>query len=329
MSDPNSNQSGIIAWFANNSVAANLMMFMILTFGIVSAFTIQKQTTPDIELKNIQVRVPYPGAAPQEVEEGVVIKIEEAVQDVEGIEKIRSVAREGIGTVTIEVENDFDLDVVLANVKTRIDAISTFPGLTEKPVIAEQLIPIHVVFLSIYGDMNEFVRKALSQQVRDDLLLIPSVNDVQILGDRAYEISIEVSEATLRKYSLTMAEVAQAISSASVDLPGGEINTSGGNILLRTEGQVYTGTEFGELLLRTYPDGSQITIGDIATIRDGFVESDEFSRFDNKPAILLRVMASGDQNELETAADVRKFIAKRSEMLPDNIKLDAWIERSH
>ncbi len=322
-------QTGIIAWFAGNHVAANLLMLLILAFGILSAINIRKQTTPDFELNNIQVVVAYPGAAPQEVEEGVVIKIEEAVQDIDEIVEINSTAREGSGTVVIEVSSDADLDNALADIKTRVDAIATFPGLSEKPVISKQEVPVHVVFLAVYGNLDEHTRKTLAQDIRDDLMLIPSVNDVQILGDRDYEISIEVSEANLREYGLTMAEVARAISASSVDLPGGEINTRGGDILLRTEGQVYTGAQYAGLVLRTYPDGTRLNVGDIATIRDGFVETEEFGRFNGETTVMLRVMAGGDQNELETAAAVREYVEKKSKSLPTAVKLESWVDRSH
>lgn len=324
-----SSESGLIAWFASNHVAANLLMVVIIVFGVFSAFTIRKQTTPDFELNLIQIQVPYLGAAPQEVEEGVVIKIEEAIQDLDGIVKINSVAREGIGTVTAEVAIDASLTEVLSEIKTRVDAISTFPALTEKPIIYKQEVPIHVVFVSIYGNLDDFARKSIAQQVREELSSLPSVNQVQYLGERDYEISIEVSEHVLRQYGLTMSEVSQAIKDSSVDLPGGAINTEGGDILLRTEGQVYTGKEFADLVLRTYPDGTRLMLGDIATIKDGFVEGEGFGRFNGKPTAILRVLAGGQQNELVTAEAVNKYIEKKSASLPDGIQMESWVNRSH
>jgi len=304
-------QKGLIAWFAKNHVAANLLMFLILAFGIVSAVTIRKQTTPDFELNMIQVRVPYLGAAPQEVEEGVVIKIEEAIQDIPGIVEINSRAVEGSGNVTIEVATGEDINEILNEVKTKVDAISTFPGLTEKPVIYKQEVPIHVVFLTVTGDLNEYARKEIGLEFRDELMRIPSVNQVQILGDRDYEISIEVSEQVLRQYGLTMSEISQAIRESSVDMPGGSIRSEGGDILLRTEGQVYTGQEFSRLVLRTFPDGTRLTLGDIATIQDGFVETNGYARYMGKPAASMRVMAIGQQNELATAAAVKEYVAEK------------------
>jgi multidrug efflux pump subunit AcrB len=323
-----STEKGVIAWFASNHVAANLLMLLIIAFGIVSALTIRKQTTPDFELNTIQIRVPYLGAAPQEVEEGVVIKVEEAIQDIDGIVEINSVAREGMGSVTAEVATGEDINEILSEIKTRVDAISTFPALTEKPVIRKQEIPIHIVFVSIYGNLDDFARKRIAQDVRDELMTIPSVNQVQILGDRDYEISIEVSEHVLRQYGLTMSEISQAIKNSSIDMPGGAIKSAGGDILLRTEGQVYTGQEFAELVLRTYPDGTRLTLGDIATIEDGFVESDGYGRFNGQPTAIMRVLAGGAQNELTTAAAVQEYIEKKSASLPDGVMMESWVDRA-
>lgn len=321
-------EKGLIAWFAKNHVAANLLMFMILAFGIVSSLTIRKQTTPDFELNMIQVRVPYLGAAPQEVEEGVVIKIEEAVQDIPGIVEINSRALEGTGNVTIEVATGEDINEILTEVKTKVDAISTFPALTEKPIIYKQEVPVHVVFLTVTGDLDEYTRKEIGLEIRDELMRIPSVNQVQMLGDRNYEISIEVSEHVLRQYGLTMSEISQAVRNSSVDLPGGAIRSEGGDILLRTEGQVYTGQEFAQLVLRTYPDGTRLTLGDIATIDDGFVETNGYARYMGQPTASMRVMAIGQQNELTTAAAVKEYVAGKQETLPEGIDIEVWVDRS-
>ena len=324
-----SSEKGIIAWFASNHVAANLLMWFIIVAGLISLFTIRKQTTPDFELNWIQVQVPYLGAAPQEVEEGVVIKVEEAIQDIQGIVEIRSRANEGVGSVTIEVSRDKDINEVLTEVKTRVDAISTFPALTEKPVIYKVEPDTPVIFVAIHGNIDEFSRKLFAQEVRNELLTMPEISKVDFYGDRAFEISIEVSEHILRQYGLTMSEVSEAIRASSVDLPGGTIKTAGGDILLRTEGQVYTGVEYGDLVLRTFSDGTRLTLDDIATINDGFVESEGFGRFDGEPTATLNVLASGQQNELKTAAAVKAYVEKKKASLPDGIEMDLWVDRSH
>jgi multidrug efflux pump subunit AcrB len=261
-------ERGLIAWFASNHVAANLLMWFIIVAGLISVLTIRKQTTPEIDLNLIRIQVPYLGAAPQEVEEGVVVKIEEAVQDIQGIVEIQSRASEGVGTVTLEISRDRDINEVLTLVKTRVDAIATFPALTEKPVIFKLEPNTPVIFLAIHGQLDDRSRKLIAQDMRDELLLMPEISQVDVYGDEAFEISVEVSEHVLRQYGLTMSEISEAIRQTSVDLPGGRIKTEGGDILLRTEGQVYTGQEFGGLVLRTFPDGTRLTLGDIASIRD-------------------------------------------------------------
>ncbi len=322
-------ETGIIAWFASNHVAANLLMWFIIVAGLISAFTIRKQTTPEFELNWIQVQVPYLGAAPQEVEEGVVIKVEEAVQDIQGITEIRSRAREGNGSITIEVSQDVDINEVLTEVKTRVDAISTFPGLAEKPVIYKVEADTPVIFVAIHGTLDDYSRKLIAQDIRNDLLTMPEISQIDFYGDREFEISVEVSEHVLRKYGLTMSEVSQAIRDSSIDLPGGTIKTVGGDILLRTEGQVYTGREYAELVLRTFPDGTRLTLGDIATINDGFVETESFGRLDGRPAATLNVLANGQQNELKTAAAVKRYVEEKRKTLPSGVEIDLWVDRSH
>jgi len=324
-----SEEKGLIAWFASNHVAANLLMWFIIVAGLISVFTIRKQTTPEFELNLIEVRVPYLGAAPQEVEEGVVVKVEEAVQDIPGIIEINSRANEGLGSVTLEVSRDEDINEVLTLVKTRVDAISTFPALTEKPVILKVEPNTPVIFVAIHGEIDEFSRKLIAQEIRNELLLMPEISKVDFYGDKAFEISIEVTEHVLHQYGLTISEISEAVRASSVDLPGGRIKTDGGDILLRTEGQVYTGLEYADLILRTYPDGTRLTLGDIATINDGFVESEGFGRFDGEPTATLNVLASGQQNELRTAAAVKEYVAKKAETLPAGVEMDLWVDRSH
>ncbi len=319
-------EKGILAWFAANHVAANLLMFLIIVAGLISAVSIRKETQPEFKLEMIRVEVPYLGAAPEEVEEGVVIRIEEAIQDVEGIKKISSTAREGIGQVTLELNLGEDLNEVMSDVKTRVDAISTFPTLTEKPIISKIEIKQPVVMISIHGDLDAFARKTISQDVRNELMQLSSVNQVNNFGDRPYEISIEVSEHNLRQYGLTMSEISQAIKNSSIDMPGGTIKTAGGDILLRTIGQVYTGAEYSQLVLRTFPDGTRLILSDVATITDGFVETSGYSRFDGRPSSTLQVVAGGQQNEIQTAKDVKNYLAGKSKLLPSSIKMKTWID---
>ncbi len=321
-------REGIIGWFVRNHVAANLLMFAIIGLGLYSGLNLRQQTTPDFDINYVSVRVPYLGAAPEEVEEGVVIKIEEVIKDTKGIKKIKSTSKEGLGSVRAEVEIGADINEVLNEIKVKVDAISTFPELTEKPVVYKVEIPTGILFVSIYGDLDEYQRKNIAEEMKDELLNFPEIKSINLLGDRNYEISIEVSENTLREYDLTMSEISSAIKASSIDLPGGRIRTDGGDILLRTKGQVYTGEEFGALVLRTYPDGSRLLLSDIANIDDGFVESKSWGRFNGQSTLDMEILAAQAENEIETADRVKEYISEKASTLPEGINLEVWGDRS-
>jgi multidrug efflux pump subunit AcrB len=201
----------IIVWFANNHVAANLLMAILLAGGIWSVFTIKKEIQPRIETNMIEIGMPFLGATPEDVEEGVLVKIEESIQDIEGIKEITSFARRNYGSVSVEVLQDYDVVEVMNEVKNRVDAIPTFPDNTEKPVISRSQMQQQTLMVTVYGDVNERTLKEYAKQVRNEVVTLPGVSRAEILGSRDYEISIEVSEFTLQEYGLTLAEVSQAI----------------------------------------------------------------------------------------------------------------------
>ncbi|MCW8877064.1 MAG: efflux RND transporter permease subunit, partial [Kangiellaceae bacterium] len=304
MNNTYDSQKGLIAWFTYNPVAANLLMLFIMIGGFISYQMMTKRMQPDIQPNMVTISVPYLGAAPQEVEQGVIIKIEEAIQDVKGIKRINSTAREGVGSVTVELFNDIDLDDALNEIKIQVDSIATFPGETEKPVISKVEFTQGVVWLSVFGEMDQRTRQSIAQEVRDDIMKLPEVNKADILGSRAYEISVNISDAQLRSYGLTMTEIANKIRQFSIDLPGGQIKTDGGDIRLRTIGQAYSEIEFADLVLRTNPDGTRLKLGDVATINDGFVESDGYARFNGTRATVIQVQSVGEQNDIEISQAV-------------------------
>ena len=318
--------NGMIAWFARNGVAANLLMVLIVVWGVLALTGIPIEVFPSMETQSITVNVPYLGAAPEEVEQGVCLRIEEAVQDLEGVDTIRSTAAEGSGTVVIELETDADTREVLDEVKSRIDAITTFPVETEKPIIQEALIRRRVITVAIYGDVEERALKAVAEEVREGLSDLPDITQVELDAVRPYEISIEVSEDTLRQYGLTFDEVVLAVRRSSVDLPGGAVRARGGEILLRTMGQAYRGAEFSDIVLRARPDGGRLVLGDIAEVRDGFAETDVTSRFDGQPVALVQVYRVGDQSALRLARQVKGFVAERQAALPPGLSMTTWLD---
>ncbi|BAJ00695.1 efflux RND transporter permease subunit [Shewanella violacea] len=317
-------QKGLIAWFARNSVAANLLMFVLIVGGLFSAVLINKEIFPSFELNYIQISVAYPGAAPQEIEEGINIKIEESLQDINGIKKVTSVASEGMGMVTIEVEDSHDPQDILDEAKLRLDAISTFPENIEKPNIFRIKPENNVIWVSVYGDMNLHEMKELAKSIREDITSLPSVTRAKVTGVRDYEISIEVSENKLREYNLSFSQVAQAVQKSSIDLPGGSIRAQDGDILLRTKGQAYTGEDFAKIVISTRPDGSRIMLPQVATIKDDFEERLEYTRFNGKPAAIIEVTSVDDQNALEISEQVKNYIEDRRLTLPAGAQLDTW-----
>ena len=321
--------TGIIAWFTHNSVAANLLMVFILVAGYFSYQGINKKMFPEFNSNSIQVTVPHLGAAPEEVEQSVILKIEESLEDIEGIKRITSTAREGLGIVTIELQSGYSMSEKLDEVQMQVDAITTFPAQTEKALVSKQEFKGQVMWLSVSGSMDRRARQVMAQNIRDEVMALPSVNSAEIVGSRDYEISIEVSEEKLQQYQLTFDEITQAVRNSSVDLPGGTIKTRGGDILLRTEGQAYTGQEYGDLVLRTDSNGTRLLLSDVANIKDGFVEQEDFATFDNENTSSIMVQSTGDQNDLEIAAQVRSYVDDKNSQLPKGAKLTVWGDSSY
>ncbi|MGI1988020.1 efflux RND transporter permease subunit [Shewanella glacialipiscicola] len=322
-------QKGILAWFARNSVAANLLMWVLLIGGLFSTVLINKEVFPSFELNLLNISVAYPGAAPQEIEEGINIKIEEAIQDINGIKKVTSVASEGVGSIMIEVEDGYEVQAVLDEAKLRLDAISTFPVNIEKPNIYQIKPENNVIWVSVYGDMTLHDMKELAKSVRDDLTQLPAVTRAKVTGVRDYEIAIEVSEDKLREYGLTFSQVALAVQNSSFDLPGGSIRAQDGDILLRTKGQAYTGDDFANIVVTTRPDGSRVMLPSVSTIKDDFEERLEYTRFNGKPAAIIEVTSIDDQNALDIADQVKQYVEKRRATLPANAQLDTWGDMTH
>jgi len=321
--------TGIIAWFTRNSVAANLLMVFILLAGFISYQGINKKMFPEFNSNNIQVMVPHLGAAPEEVEQAVILKIEESLEDIEGIKRITAVANEGMGIVTIELQSGYSMAEKLDEVQMQVDAITTFPEQTEKPIITKQEFKGQVMWLSVSGPMERRARQVMAQNIRDEVMALPSVNSAEIVGSRNYEISIEVSEHKLQKYQLTFDDITQAVRRSSVDMPGGTIKTRGGDILVRTQGQAYTGEEYARLVLRTGADGTRLVLSDVANVIDGFVEEQGFAVFDGEPTSSIMVQSTGDQNDLEIAEEVRNYVAIKNDNLPQGAKLNVWGDVSY
>ncbi len=317
-----------IAWFARNPVAANLMMVFIIMSGAMATQAVREEVFPELELNRVRINVPYLGAAPEEVESGVILRIEEAIQGIDGIKEIQSTASEGSASVMVELELGADARRVVDEVKNQVDAITTFPIETEEPIIRELIARNQVTDIAISGATDVFTLKAIAEQVRDELSILPEITQVDIVSAPPYEISIEVPETALRRHGMTFDQVADAVRRSSLDLPGGSVRTAGGEILLRTIGQAYRGNEYEDLVLWTRADGTRLRLGDVATVVDGFAETDQYARFDRDTAVMVSVFRTGDQSALDIAAAVNRSVEDMQARVPEGISLTIWQDQA-
>lgn len=320
--------NGPISWFARNHIAANLLLGVLVVAGLVSLPSMPQKSFPDLEINVVTVSVLYLGAAPEEVEEGVCVRIEEALEGITGVEKISSNATEGVCSVSVELFESADSAKALGDVKNRVDAIDTFPQETEKPIITLVTTEQPVMDLAVIGPTDERELKVIGQQVRDEIAALRGVTQVELANSRPYEISVEISEASLRRYGLSFDQVAGAIRAASLDLPGGSIKTEAGEVLLRTKGQAYWGPEFEELVILTNPDGSRVYLRDIAQVVDGFEDTDQKLWFNSRPAALVRVARTRDQDVLQISNAIKQYLANDTDHLPEGVEISVWSDDS-
>ena len=313
---------------AGHSVTANLVMLVLLVGGIFLGFRIKKEIFPYFELDQVRITVPYPGASPQEVERGIILAIEEAVQGLEGVNEVRSSAREGSGTVTVEMIEGENLQRLAQDIQNEVDRITSFPEEAEEPQVVIVSRKRYVVSLALYGDQSEGVLREYAEDLRDRLLQDPNITQVELTGVRNYEISIEIPQNTLRTYNLTLEEVAQRIGRTSVELPGGAVKTPGGDVLVRVKERKDFGHEFGKIPVITANDGTQVLLEDIADIKDGFEETDNAATYNGKPTVMIEVFRVGDQTPVSVSNAVKNILAEVNEQLPSGLSVVLRNDRS-
>ncbi|RMG99646.1 MAG: efflux RND transporter permease subunit [Deltaproteobacteria bacterium] len=319
---------GPIAWMATNSVAANLAMLVLLIGGLVTALTIRQEVFPDFKLDVVTIQVPYPGASPSDVEEGVIVALEEAIRGVDGVKKVTSTAAEDQATVYIELRAGTDPDKALSDVKSAVDAVTTLPKQAERPIVSLVVNRVEVISVILYGPDDPFVLREAAEIVRNRLLDHPLVEQVDLLGARPREVSVEVDRDTLRAYDLSLPDLAGLIGARAVQLSGGAVKTPGGEVLVRTNERRHRAAEYRDLPLVATPDGVDVRLGEIADVRDAFEENDEVATFDGRPAIMLRVLRSGEHGPIEVAAAVREVVRDVRPDLPPAIQMATWVDWS-
>lgn len=329
MSRPDPGTSvGAIGWMAGNSVAANLIMLIVLIGGLFTLGRIRQEVFPDLSPDIVVVSVPYPGASPEEVETGIVLVVEEAVQSLDGIKEITSTASEGIGVVMIELLEGEDLQKLSDDVKGEIDRITTFPQEAERHSVVQASTPRNVITLVVHGNAEERQLHNIVEGMRDELLQHESIAQVEPGGVRPTEIKIEVSQDNLRRHGISLADVASRIRLASLELPGGGVKTRGGEILVRVSERRDWGAEFARLPILSTPGGASVLLGELATITDGYSDTDLRSLYNGEPAMTLDVSRVGDQTPIEVATAVRQEVERIEATLPEGISISVLNDQS-
>lgn len=319
----------MIAWFARNHVAANLLMVTLLALGLGSLkLNIPLEVFPSIEPRVISISVAVPGALPEDMETSVSIKLEEAVQDLEGIDSMTSRSAEGSATLNLQLEDGYDPQDTLAEVKNRIDSINTLPADAERPLVNLAKRRREVISVAVSGEVSELEVRQEAERLREQLLALSGVSQVVLDGVRGYEISINVREVILQQYGLGLNDIAQAIRASSMDISAGSLKTDGGEVLLRSTGQAYTREEFEGIVIRRLSDGGVIYLKDIAQVNDGFVDSPMLTRFNGQPAALVDVYRVGDESAIDVADKVMDYLESSAHLYPQSIQLTPWRDRS-
>ncbi len=319
---------GIIAWFARNSVAANLLMIFIIIMGIAGYNTIQRQMFPNVEFNYINISAQYPGASPQEIEESILIKIEESLKDVSEIKQSVSRAFRNYGRVSLEIEQGEELTDVLDKVKLRVDGIATFPAGMEPVNISQAEFQQQIIEMPIVGDLPLSELKVLAKEVEDELLQLGSISLVQ-LAVPDDEIAIEIKPDMLRRYGLSIDDVASAIRSYSANMSAGQLRTDAGIISVRVENQYYDGREFASIPVKIGNNGSRVLLSDVADIRDGFVEGERYFKYNGKNAMFIAVKGTKHQNIMPVAETVKAYIEQKNKELPEGVSLKVLVDMTY
>jgi len=307
-----------------NSVAANIMMGILILGGLLQTRCIRQEFLPNTEYDVITITVPYPGASPEETEQAIVLAIEEAVQGLDDVAEVLSTAREGEGVVAVEMITGGDLSRLSQDIQREVDRISTFPQEAEEPIITLISSRREVLTLIVSAETRDTVLRAIAEDVRSHLIQSPDITQVELSNVRSPEIAIEIPQHVLRTYQLTLQEVADILANASVERSGGGLKTAGGEILVRVHDRRDVGEEFGKIPLITSPDGTHVLLEDIATIRDHFSDSDQFTRFNGKSALIMSVYRVGKETPISVEKAVIETLDRLKSSLPNGIELRIW-----
>ena len=317
----------VIQRMVRNPVASNMLMILILGGGLAAGFLLPRETFPEFSINMVTVSLAYPGASPDDIEQSICLKIEDRLAGMEGVKELSSQSREGMGTVVLELQSEADVRKVLDDVKSEVEKID-FPEDAEDPSVVELTARRHVIHVAVAGNAEERTLKELAQEIRDELNDLPEISQVMVSGTREFEITVEVSEEALRRHKLTLSKVAEAVAQSSFDLPVGNIKTSGGELSIRVLGQKDTAQEYENIVVLSKPDGTVVRLSDVATVREGFENVDVGGQFNGKPAALVRVYKTADEDSIKIAKAVREYVDRKKAEMPEGITLQTWSDMS-
>lgn len=320
---------GSIAWMAKNPVSANLLMVGIVVGGLgMARFQLRQEVFPQVEPDVIDITVPYPGASPEEVEKGILLAVEEVVRSLDGVKQVESSAGQGYGSISLELDNGADKNKALSDVKNAVDRIVTFPEGAERPRVMAPRYQAEAISVVFYGDQRESVLRELAEQSRDEMLDRPDISYVEFSGVRPPEISVEVSQETLRSYGLTLGQIGERIRRTALEVPAGGVKTKGGEVLLRTAERRDKGQEFHNIPILSSADGNLVRLSDLAEIKDDFAEVDISALFEGKAAVTLKVFSVGDESPTEVADAAKEYVDSLKSRLPPGVQVSVWQDMS-
>ena len=323
----------MIRWTIGHTPAMNTLFVGVIAVGVLATFMLRREVFPEFELEIVLVNVPYPGASPEEVEDGICQKIEEAVRSIDGIKKQAAVAKEGLGSMVLELETSADPEKVLNEVRSEIDRISTFPLLSEDPEVKQVTMREAAILVGVVGPEQsgldaELALRELAESTREDLIRLESVSQANISGEKAFQIDVEIPEETLQEYGLTLQSVAQIIRRENVELPGGTIKTNSQDVLVKGDNKGLNGEQIAQLPLVTLPSGAVRTVGDLARVKDGFADVTSKTYIDGKPAMVISVDRTTDEDLLAMTASVQQYVKEKQGTLPAGYSLVYFADRS-
>jgi len=324
----------IISWAISNAPGMNVVMIAFMLVGGLAMMNLRRETFPAFELEVVMVTVPYPGATPEDIEEGICQKIEESVRSLDGIKQVTSIAKENLGYVLIELRSDVrDVQKILSEIDREVSRISTFPVLAEDAQVEQLTFRSAAIRVGVIGppgstnDIESELRlRDVVERVRDDLLQLPAVSTATVMGGRPYQIDVEIPEATLRSYGLSLEQVAAIIRARNVELPGGNLKSDAQEVLLRAKNKGRIGEEIARLPLVTEPGGTVLTVGDLGNVRDEFEDVSTISEINGQPAMVVNVERTKAEDLLAMVEAVRGYVARTE--LPEGYRFAVWNDTS-